>query len=262
MPDTEGVSATDLQRITAFRLSFARRQAAVLAEVPGGVAVLDPQYAASHEHNQLIIDRALAPSELGALAERALGHLPYRRITILDDATGTACAPTLTAADYVHDTELVMTHSGTTGVPATFADRVAVPELRPALIRQLCAWMPQASDAVIYQLADRRTARLRGADQVRFLAVREKNGIIASWADLYLDPAQGIAQIEDVTTAEAYTRRGYADTVLATALHQATGCGLVFLLAEADDWPRTWYARRGFTPIGRSHVFTRPETIA
>jgi GNAT superfamily N-acetyltransferase len=256
------VSATDLQRVTAFRLSFARRQAAVVSEVAGGVTVLDPQYAASHEHNQLIIDRAPAPSELSPLAERALGHLPYRRITILDDATATACASELTADGYIHDTELVMTHAGANPVPASFADQVTVPELRPALIRQLCAWMPQASDAVIYQLADRRTARLRGADQVRFLAARDESGAIASWADLYLDPVRGIAQIEDVMTAEAHSRRGYADTVLATALREAAGYSLVFLLADADDWPRTWYARRGFTPIGRSHVFTRTEAIA
>ena len=256
------MSATDLQRITAFRLSFARRQAAMVAEVPGGVTVFDPQYAASHEHNQLIIDRAPAPGELSALAEKALAHLPYRRITVLDDATATAGAPELTADGYVHDTELVMTHSGTTARPASFADPVTVPELRPALIRQLCAWMPQASDAVIYQLADRRTARLRGADQVRFFGARDENGTIASWADLYLDPARGVAQIEDVMTAEAHTRRGYADTVLAAALREAAGYGLVFLLADADDWPRTWYARRGFTPVGRSHVFTRTEAIA
>jgi N-acetylglutamate synthase-like GNAT family acetyltransferase len=260
--DTGGVSATDLQRITAFRLSFARRQAAMVAEVPGGVAVFDPQYAASHEHNQLIIDQPQAPGELSALAEQALAHLPYRRITVLDDATATACAPELTADGYVHDTEFVMTHSGSTARPASFADPVTVPELRPALIRQLCAWMPQASDAVIYQLADRRTARLRGADQVRFFAARDENGTIASWADLYLDPAGGIAQIEDVMTAEGRTRRGYADTVLAAALREAAGYGLVFLLADADDWPGTWYARRGFTPVGRSHVFTRTEAIA
>jgi len=256
------VSATDLQRITAFRLSFARRQAAVVAEVPGGVAVTDPRYAASHEHNQLILEQAPGPGELSALAEQALGHLPYRRITVLDDATATACAPELIADGYVHDAELVMTHSGTAARPASAADPVTVPELRPALIRQLCAWMPQASDAVIDQLADRRTARLRGADQVRFLAARDENGTIAAWADLYLDPAGGIAQIEDVMTAEAHTRRGYADTVLATALREAAGYGLVFLLADADDWPRTWYARRGFTTVGRSHVFTRTEAVA
>ena len=262
LPDTGGVSATDLKRITAFRLSFARRQAPVVREFPGSVAVLDPRYAASHEHNQLIVVRAPEPGDLIALAERALGHLPYRRITILDDATATASAPALTADGYVHDTELVMTHSGAAPVPASLADAVTVPELRPALIRQLCAWMPQASDAVIYQLADRRSARLRGADQVRFLAARDENGTIASWADLYLDPAAKIAQIEDVMTAEPHTRRGYADTVLATALREAAGCHLVFLLADAGDWPRTWYARRGFAPIGRSHVFTRTEAIA
>jgi N-acetylglutamate synthase-like GNAT family acetyltransferase len=257
------VPASDLQRSNAFRLSFARRQAAVVNEVPGGVAVFDPRYAESHDNNQLFIDRADSASEVTALAEKALGHLPYRRITILDDASGSACAPALTADGYQHDTELVMTHSGAAGpLPGRLAESVTVPELRPALIRQLCAWMPQAGDAVIDQLADRRTARLRGADEVRFLAARDADGSIASWADLYLDAAAGIAQIEDVMTAEAYTRRGHADTVIATALHQATGYGLVFLLADADDWPRTWYARRGFTAIGRSHVFTRTDAVA
>jgi N-acetylglutamate synthase-like GNAT family acetyltransferase len=256
------MEATDLQRITDFRVSFARRQAAVLTEVPGGVAVLDPEYDASHEHNQLIIGEAAAPAALPALADEALGHLPYRRITILDDATGAAAAAALAAADYVHDTEVIMTHPGTAPVPRSHADSVTVPELRPALTRQLCAWMPQASGTVIYQLAGRRMARLRGAEQVRFLAARDDTGAIVSWADLYLEAAQGIAQIEDVMTADGHTRHGYADTVLATALHQAAGCGLVFLLADAGDWPRTWYARRGFTPIGRSHVFTRTSAIA
>jgi len=254
--------ATDLQRIAGFRMSFARRQAAIVREVPGGAAVLDLQYAFSHEHNQLLIDGTAAPAELPALADKTLGHVPYRRITILDDATGTACAPALTAAGYHHDIELVMTHTGESSVPGALAESVTLDEMRPALTRQLCAWMPRAADQVIYQLTERRTARLRGADQVRFLAVRDDHGTVASWADLYLDPAQGIAQIEEVVTADGHTRRGYADTVIATALHLAAGYGLVFLLADAGDWPRTWYARRGFTTIGRSHAFTRPETVA
>jgi hypothetical protein len=48
------MTVTDLQRIANFRVSFARRQAAGLTEVPGGVAVLDPEYAASHEHCDLV----------------------------------------------------------------------------------------------------------------------------------------------------------------------------------------------------------------
>jgi hypothetical protein len=47
-----------------------------VSEVPGGVAVFDPRYAASHEHNQLIIDHTPAPGQLATLADKALGHLP------------------------------------------------------------------------------------------------------------------------------------------------------------------------------------------
>ncbi|MFI9617171.1 GNAT family N-acetyltransferase [Streptomyces sp. NPDC052023] len=253
------MSAMDLQRIAAFRSSFARHQAAVVTEVPGGVVVLDQEYAASHEHNQLVIEGMSAPSELPALAETALGHLRHRRITVLDDAVGTDCAPVLTAAGYAHETELIMTFSGSVTVLDSPAQTVALADLRPALLRQLRVWMPQAEDATVHQLADRRTARLGGADQVRFLAVRDENGTVGSWADVYLDPAQGIAQIEDVVTADTHVRRGYADIVLATALQHVSGCGLVFLLADPHDWPHTWYARRGFTPVGRSHVFTRTQ---
>ncbi|GAA2147289.1 hypothetical protein GCM10009760_37980 [Kitasatospora kazusensis] len=250
----------DLQRIAAFRASFARRQAAAVTEIPGGVVVLDQEYAASHEHNQLVIEGPTAPSDLPALADTALGHLRHRRITILDDAVGTGCAPALTAAGYAHETELVMTYSGSSTVPGSPAQTVALGDLLPALVRQLRIWMPQAEDDAVHQLADRRTARLRGAEQVRFLAVRDENGTVCAWADTYLDAAHGIAQIEDVVTADAHVRRGYADTILATALQHASGYSLVFLLADPDDWPRCWYARRGFTPIGRSHVFTRTES--
>lgn len=187
--------ATDLWRIAEFQMSFARRQAAVVQEVPGGVVVLDPEYAASYEHNQLIIDGHLIIDgqpvgggtmrsvELPKVADKLLGHLPYRQITILDDATGTVCAPVLAGAGYAHEIILVMTHAGEVPVPDLAAEQVTVSELRPALIPELCAWLPQASD-------------------------------------------------------------------------------LVFLLAEADDWPRTWYARLGFTAIGRSHIFTRSASVA
>ncbi|MET9674794.1 GNAT family N-acetyltransferase [Streptomyces sp. NPDC006482] len=74
-----------------------------------------------------------------------------------------------------------------------------------------------------------------------------------------MDPATGTAQIEDLITSEAHLRRGHADAVLATALRTAAaeGCGFRFLTADAADWPRHWYERRGFSVIGRSHCFER-----
>ncbi|MFD9541174.1 hypothetical protein [Streptomyces sp. NPDC060022] len=87
-------------------------------------------------------------------------------------------------------------------------------------------------------------------------------GGVASWADLHLDPATGTAQIEDLITSEAHLRRGYADAVPTTALSLAADtadkdCGTRFLTADATDWPRHWYERRGFSVMGHSHCFER-----
>lgn len=252
------MSVSELQRIAGFRLSFARRQAAEVTEVPGGVAVLDQEFAASHEHNQLFISgNSVYPAELPAVADGVLGHLGHRRITVLDDAAGVACVPALTAAGYEYEKELVMLFTGAVPAPVVAAEPVGLAELRTALHDQFRIWMPQADQTVVDQLVERRKARLRGAPEVRTFAVRDEKGTVAAWADLYADPEQGVAQIEDVVTADAHRRRGFGDTVLATALRYATRQPLVFLIADAEDWPRDWYARRGFEPIGHSHAFVR-----
>ncbi|MFD3654638.1 GNAT family N-acetyltransferase [Streptomyces sp. NPDC058620] len=114
-------------------------------------------------------------------------------------------------------------------------------------------------EEVVRHLVDRREARRRGADIVRFIGARTEEGEVASWTDLYMDPAAGIAQIEDLVTSEAHLRRGHAEAVLTTALRQAVDgdCGTRFLTADATDWPRHWYERRGFSGIGHFHCFER-----
>lgn len=251
------MTSGDLQRVTAFLMGFARRQAAETHQVSGGLAVLDPEYALSHEHNQLLIDGAAVPDEIRVRADELLGHLAHRRVTVFDDAVGAACAPTLVAAGYEHARELVMVSTPAALSTGPLARPVPLPDLLPAVFRQLRTWLPQTDESTVRQLADRRLARLRGAELVRFLAVSGASGTPVSWADLYLEPAMGIAQIEDLMTADGHTRRGHAANVLRTALRQAAGYDVVFLLADADDWPRAWYARRGFTTIGQYHVFTR-----
>jgi GNAT superfamily N-acetyltransferase len=167
----------------------------------------------------------------------------------------------LARAGYTHSAEVVMVRTGPEPDGPPSADAVALGELRPALTRWLRGTMPRDTPGeVVRQLVERRAARLRGADEVLFLAARDGSGAVASWADLYLDRAAGTAQIEELVTASAHTRRGYGDAVLAEALRRAAAadCALRFLVADAGDWPRHWYARRGFTAVGRSHVFTRP----
>jgi ribosomal protein S18 acetylase RimI-like enzyme len=246
---------SELSRTIAFRSSFARRQAARVTEVAGGFVVADPAYAHSYEHNQLVLDRPVDP---GTVADQHLapGH---QQISVLDDLVGQSCAPVLTAAGYGHDIELVMVHTGPAPLPRGTAGDADPAALGRASGDQSRRWMPDADEAVIRHLVDRREARRRGAERVEFLADPAADGEPAAWCDLYLEPAQGIAQIEELVTAEAHLRRGHAEAVLGEALHRAAaaGCALRFLVADADDWPQHWYARRGFTVVGRSHRFWR-----
>jgi GNAT superfamily N-acetyltransferase len=81
------------------------------------------------------------------------------------------------------------------------------------------------------------------------LVVREDGEVVAS-AQLRVDGAT--AAVDSVLTDPVARGRGHADAVLARALSlaAAAGCDLVVLEAEAADWPRHWYARRGFEALG------------
>jgi len=100
---------------------------------------------------------------------------------------------------------------------------------------------------------DRRLAR---SMEVRHLAA-VVDGEVASYAGLYLE--DGVAQIEDVATLEEFRGRGLARAVVLQAVEEARrdGAELVFLVADAADWPQELYARLGFDPIGYEHVFGR-----
>lgn len=252
------MTGPELQQINTFLSSFARRRAGRTVEVPGGFAALDDEFALSHSNNHLFIDGATDPEALPALADRALGHMDHRLITVLDEELGEACAEPLLRAGYTRSTYLVMLHGGP--VPAGGgAGEVDLEDLRVPLARRWRGYLPDAGAEVIRQLVDRREAGRRGADEVRFIGARTPEGEVASWADLYLDQATGTAQIEDLITSELHLGRGYADAVLATALRHAADahCGTRFLTADAEDWPRHWYERRGFTVIGRHLGFER-----
>ncbi|MEV6756809.1 GNAT family N-acetyltransferase [Streptomyces sp. NPDC051214] len=141
--------------------------------------------------------------------------------------------------------------AGTAGRPAVEADLDAIRDL---LTRRWRDVLPDVDNEVMRHLVDRREARRRGADIVRFIGARTEEGDVASWADLYVDPATGTAQIKDLITSKAHLRGGYADAVLTTVLRMAADedCSIRFLTADASDWPRQWYERRGFSIIGHS----------
>ena len=80
------------------------------------------------------------------------------------------------------------------------------------------------------------------------VVVREEGRVVAA-GQLRVDGAT--AAVDSVLTDSAARGRGHADAVLARCLSLAAerGCDLVVLEAAADDWPRHWYARRGFQTL-------------
>ncbi|MEU9044958.1 MULTISPECIES: GNAT family N-acetyltransferase [unclassified Kitasatospora] len=256
------MSDDEVRRINAFLAAFARRRAERTVELPGGFAVFDDRFAGSWSNNQVFVDRTdTEPAALPGLVDEVMGERPFRLVSVLDGEFGEACVEPFRRAGYRHSTYLVMLHTGPT--PAVGEGRrveeVDLEAIREPLSASWRTALPAAGEEVVRSLVDRRVTFRRGAERVQLLGARADNGEVAAWTDLYLEPVLGIAQVEDLLTAEAHRRRGHADAVLATALRRATdaGCGTRFLIAESDDWPRNWYARRGFEVIGHTHGFER-----
>ncbi|MEV5504481.1 GNAT family N-acetyltransferase [Nonomuraea fuscirosea] len=224
------------------------------------------------------LERAAEP--LMTAADEALATRAHRLVCIDDDQLGTACVPAFAAAGYEHETNLVMVFRGpaptTPPAPASRAApqeafQIASPAASPvglAVVEALGLeevvavsrrdWresLPEASDETIDALARRVGVRLRGADTVGFRGVRAPDGEIAARADLYVHG--GVAQIESVLTAEAYRGKGYARTLMNALLAEVADAELIFLVADADDWPRHFYTRLGFETVGRTHAFLR-----
>jgi GNAT superfamily N-acetyltransferase len=255
----------DAHLVRALRLTddIDRRQAARTIEVPHGFAVFNEEFAASYDNNKLVLFTAPDPAAALESCERVLAGagVTHRLAIVQDDADGTACAPVFTAAGYRHDIQLLMAFKGEPpSPPAVLVEPI---DLRTHYELDLASWradLPDAGETALAQLAARRAAHARAADEVHFLGVRS-DGAFRARAELYLDLANRVAQIEDVKTEESYRGRGYARAIIDSALRRAAaaGCDLTFLIADAGDWPKDFYARLGFNDIGRTHLFCRPS---
>ena len=228
----------ELARAWAF---MRRGDAAGDTEEPArlGVAVRDSRFPRREDSNYLLVDRPATGADI-AVELRRLG-LPVATVvdeSLLLDPSG---------AEVAHR-GLIMVYRG----PAPGAHRKAVEVERQALEplrRGRILTQPWGSPEVADQLLAARTA-LEERVTVRYFASLE-DGEVAAGTDLYLGPPD--AQIEDVSTEPELLNRGHGTAVVVTAIVAAreAGADFVFLVADAEDWPKEWYARLGFEPVGR-----------
>jgi GNAT superfamily N-acetyltransferase len=249
-----------LGRTLAFYTSLVVRRAVGVGDVPGGVAVLDPDYPYSRDNNGLLLTEPVDAATIEAAALEVGGNAGWPRLSaelMWPDAAGTAAE--LARRGWTTEERVVMARPA---APAPGGERAEVVAQHEAHEFWERSWRQNLTE--VGPQLDRVVAQLVGREHlndrvvaVTDVVVREDGRVVAS-GQLRIDGAT--AAVDSVLTDPAAQGRGYGNAVLTHALTLAAdaGCDLVVLQAAADDWPRHWYARRGFEVVGSTWTADRP----
>jgi uncharacterized protein (DUF952 family)/GNAT superfamily N-acetyltransferase len=238
-----GLPSTAAERARWFDWSLSQRRAAMLRWIDGGVCVLDPRVSWSHEHNSLWISGAVDAATIDAQATpRVVSDAPL-------------------PADLgwpVKELRLMVHDGSTPSLPADVRVDVVTREVMAGLWDP--TWrrdIPGISDEAVEHLV-RREGIADAHLAVTELAVLGDDGVPLAGTELRIDGAT--AAVEAVMTDPAARGRGYATALVVSAIARAraVGCDVVLLVADADDWPRTWYERLGFVDVGGRWEASRP----
>jgi len=247
-------------RALAYATSVPIRRAVGVGDVPGGVAILDPDVPNSRDNNRLLLTEPVDAETVEAAVAEVAGNAgwPHRTAALLWPGAGDV-AGRLGARGWKAD-EFVYLARRPTRTPADdrveVVEQTAVHDFWERSWRQVLPLTGGQLDRVVAELI----ARERLNDQVvavTDLVVRDGGRVVAS-GQLRVDGAT--AAVDSVLTDTDARGRGHADAILARALDLAAqrGCDLVVLEARAADWPRHWYVRRGFEQVGSVWEVGRP----
>jgi GNAT superfamily N-acetyltransferase len=252
---------TQLDRALAFEEVLRTRCAERIVPFRFGRAYFNDSHPRVWYLNGLLVDgtKDVDPGELAAEAE--LLHTDagqaHRRCDVPDEAVGARLEGFFRRIGWRIEQELVMAYQrgGNRGADTSTVEEVTGEDLL-ALRRELERAEPWATDEEIVEEVLDANRLWQQAGNARYFAVRADGSPVAA-GDLYSDGK--IAQVEAVATLPAYRGKGYASAVVLRAVKEAQAAGhdLVFLTADAGDWPKELYARIGFEEIGRTWSFLR-----
>lgn len=251
-----------LGRALALYGSLPVRRAAEVRDVPGGVAVLDARFPHSHDDNRLLLSEPVDAGTVVAActAVAAEAGWSHRSAALRWPGAEEVAADLRRCRWQVGELLLMARRAGPVpgGERAEVVDQREVHDLWDRSWRRDLEVPPDVLDEVVPQLVGREH-RNDAVVAVTDVVVREAGRVVAA-GQLRVDGAT--AAVESVLTDPASRGRGHADAVLARllGLAAAAGCDLVVLEAAADDWPRAWYARRGFRVVGSVWDVGRPGT--
>jgi ribosomal protein S18 acetylase RimI-like enzyme len=219
------------------------RRAGSVVEVPGGAAVLHPEFPGAYDHNKLSLVEPAEAQAIAAAADEVLGGAgaAHRLVELrhLGHADG------LIPLGYSRSDVLVMTWAG--GVPAATRP-VAVLPLEERVAAAAASWQEEQPDGDpdVWRQLGARIATVTSAAEATFLGIRDADGRVVARTDVYVH--DGVAQVEEVLTDPAHRGRGFASALVLEGVRRAHGAGAdhVFLVADVDDWPRRLYEKLGF----------------
>ena len=247
-----------VEQVTAWLRRLAEHRSTVTLATPGGAAFLNPAYPFAHDHNKLVVWKPCSASSLASAADEVLGGraLAHRYLEVLVPALADSLAAGLASAGYARERLLVLAWRGPPPPPAVSPTVIDL-DLAERAATGTQSWrvdLPEADPAVWQQLGGRAATV---ADIATFLAVRGDDGSVAARADVFV--LGELAQVEDVNTAAAFRRRGYASALVLAGVRRAlsSGASEVFLIADAGDRPQDLYRRLGFTDVCQLSTFTR-----
>jgi ribosomal protein S18 acetylase RimI-like enzyme len=224
-----------------------------VTQSPFGRAVYTDELPRRLDGNYLWVDREGEPEELAAEAAR----LERPLIFVPDPEIGDRLAPWFEKQRWRIDRHLVMAQLRTPERDAEvgLVSEVEEPALRDAR-RRVLANEPWAKPEVLEQIFAAK-GMIGQRVRTRFFAA-VVDGEVVSYSDLYHDGAD--AQVEDVGTVPEQRGRGYASAVVLAAIAAArqSGAEFVFLVADANDWPKELYRRLGFDDLGHYTKFFAP----
>ena len=247
-----------LARVKSALIAEAAGRAATRIEgLDGLFAVVDERWPVSHDNNKVVVTQPVAPETVLAFADDSLGGAGVAHRQVLAFEGGDEVAPVAREAGYTVETLVVMTlDPDFDQAPRPDVDVREIDEdaLSGVLVETWSAGNPEMSEETVRQLVARRVAF--DAPVTAFAAFAEGRPV----AHLDLRRRDGVAEIDNVGTLPDHRNHGYARALVLHAIARARSQGddLIFLLADAEDWPRELYAKLGFGVIGEIHELHRP----
>ncbi|MGI9017662.1 MAG: GNAT family N-acetyltransferase [Euzebya sp.] len=245
--DADTPSRADVvKRIQRFEDVIYDRIVTTTRQLRFGHARLSTDLSHVFDLNHLMVDRPVAAVELLGLVEEIFldAGLAHREIQTRVAQVAWTLVPALFDQGWSLTRLEYMAH-----------DRATAPAVSPLGFREvdIDTWADHATAFV----ADNEWGRTEPvqrdmAARDRRLAARIDSRFILSEdfsAGCHIYRHGQIAQIEQVHVLSDARGQGLGLGLMAAALAACDSASIVFLVADAEEWPRDWYARLGFTAV-------------